>query len=377
MTNQKIERLGKALIDELAQRIGTASNPAPTVALHDASGDLYLTVTRGVGVGDAAIVKFETQSAEASGSVDFLGLPQVVYTPHVTKLGIDAGSPGVAASDTATLLAALASGDKLTINGHDFVATDTGAAGDQWNLVGTQATGVLTIGGGADTAFGAGKTVTINGTTLTEGVNFAAGADDQASATAIANAIAANGTLNTQVTAVATLGGAGANSTVTVTAIKKGQAGNAYGTTTNDLVATWGAATLLGGALDLTASAASLAAAITASATAGVNNVVDATSALAVVTITADSVGVAGNAITVTQTGAHITVATATLAGGTNATAAGTSDILRNLLIALCAPTGTALLIYEKAGIAEADLINSAYLTNDIRNNPWGVLAQV
>jgi hypothetical protein len=375
LTNIKIERLGRALTDDLILRLASAANPFPVVSAHDASGDLYLTVTSAPG--SSALVKFEVQSAQASGALDSLGLAQSVYTPHITKLGIDAGAPGTAASDTATLLADLTSGDLLTVNSHNFTAVDTGAAGDQWNLVGTQATGVLTIGGGADTAFGAGSTVTINGTVLTEGVDFAAGANDDTSATAIAAAITANGTLNTQVTAVATLGGVGVDSTVTVTAIKKGTAGNVYGTTTNDGVATWGAATLLGGALDLTASAVNLAAAIAASATAGIVGVVTATSALAVVTIRAVSVGVSGNAIPVTETGGGMTVATATLSGGTNATAAGTSTTLRDILVAECSPTGTALLIYEKAGIVESDLVNGALLKTVLRNIPWGILAQV
>ena len=375
MTNLKIERLGQALIDELSRRIGVNA----AVAAHDAGGDLYITVTRGVG--DAALVKFEPEAVQASGSVDFLGLPQPIYTPHITKLGIDAGASGTQASDTATLLANLVAGDKLTVNTHDFTSVNSGAAGDQWNLVGTGASDVLTIGGGADTAFGAGKTITLDvgagPVVLTEGLNFAAGADDQASATAIQNAINGNVALNTKVVAVAALGGAGVNSTVTVTAINLGVYGNAFTAATNDAVATWSSATFAPGALNLTASAANLAAAIAGSATSGVHNVVTATSALAVVTVKAVSVGVAGNAIPVTETGGHITVATATLSGGTNATAAGTSDVLRNLLIALCAPTGTALLIYEKAGIVESDLINGALLTNTIRNNPWGILAQV
>lgn len=379
-TNTLIERLGKSLIDELTIRLGTQAAPAPCVAAHDSSGDLYITVTRGVG--DAAIVKFEPVAAEASGAVDYLGLTQVVYTPHVTKLGIDAGAGGAAASDTATLLAALTSTDVLTVNSHAFTAMNSGAAGDQFNLVGTQATGTVTLAGVVST-----NTVVINGVTLTataatqDTTNFIVGGTDIITATNLVTTIAANPTLAAIVTASNV---AGTSATVTLVAIKKGTAGNAYtladGGSTHYTVsaATMGAG--IGqtvGALDLTATAVNVAAAIAASATPGVLNVVTATSALAVVTVRAVSVGVAGNAIPLTQTGGHITVATATLAGGTNATAAGTSDVLRNLLVAVTAPTGTALLIYEKAGIVEADLINVAYLTNVIRNIPWGQLASI
>jgi hypothetical protein len=260
MTNLKIERLGQALLDELSRRL-----PATSVVTsnHDASGDLYINVQRAVG--DAAIVKFEPVSAEASGALDSLGLPQAVYTPHVTKLGIDSGATGTQASETVTLASVIAT-DKLTINGHDFVAVAGAPVGDQFDVSGT---------------------------------------DAQA--------------------------------------------------------------------------AASLAAAINASATAGITGIVTASNVPgeATVTITAVAFGTLGNSITVTQTGGTITVPTATLAGGVNPTAALTSATLRNLLVALCAPTGTALIIYEKAGIVLADLIDPALVTNVIQSNPWGQLAQV
>lgn len=260
MTNIKIERLGQALVDELKRRLPATSVIASN---HDASGDLYLNVQRGVG--DAAIVKFETVSAEASGALDSLGLSQTVYTPHATKVGIDSGALGTQASETVTLVGVVAT-DKVTINGHDFVAVAGAPVGDQFDVTGTDAQ-----------------------------------------------------------------------------------------------------------------DAANLAAAINASATAGILGIVTAVNVPGqnTVTITAVAYGTLGNAITVAQTGGHITVPTATLAGGTNPTAAGTSDVLRNLLIALCAPTGTALIIYEKAGIVLTDLINPALVTNVIQSNPWGQLAQV
>ncbi len=109
------------------------------------------------------------------------------------------------------------------------------------------ASGTLTLGNALNAPFLAGGTLTIAGVVLTEGVDFAAGATDDTSATAIAAAINAHPTLSVLVTAVATLGGAG-NSTVTVTADMAGQAGNAITTVTNaGAVAVWGAATLVGG----------------------------------------------------------------------------------------------------------------------------------
>lgn len=107
------------------------------------------------------------------------------------------------------------------------------------------ATGILSIGGGLNTAFGAGATVTIAGTVLTEGVDFAAGASAKTSAVAIAAAINANATLSPRVMAYATQGAA--TSTVTVVYRYVGVAGNVVTTVTNDAVATWGAATLTGG----------------------------------------------------------------------------------------------------------------------------------
>jgi hypothetical protein len=71
---------------------------------------------------------------------------------------------------------------------------------------------------------------------------------------------------------------------------------------------------------DDTASAVNLAAAINASTTARIAGVVKATSAAAVVTITAVVPGLAGNGITLTKTGAPITVTgSGFLAGGTGA----------------------------------------------------------
>jgi phage tail sheath gpL-like len=67
---------------------------------------------------------------------------------------------------------------------------------------------------------------------------------------------------------------------------------------------------------DDTATAANFAAKINASATAKIKNYVTASSAAAVVTVTAYVPGLLGNLITLAQTGNHITVSAAALAGG-------------------------------------------------------------
>lgn len=262
MTNEKIERLGRALKDDLILRLASSSNPTPVAEAHDADGDLYLTVS--ISASDYGIIKFEPQAAQPSGLYDSLGLAQAVYTPHVTKLGFCGGSPGVAASATATLNAVVAT-NSITIDGHAFTAVASGATGDQFNV------------GGTDTI-----------------------------------------------------------------------------TATN------------------------LAAAINASVTAGIANVVSATSAGAVVTIYADSVGAMGNTITLTATATRFTLSSATLLGGVNATdSTPTSEFLKAILIAECAPTGTALVVYETVDIAIADLDTDTLVVATVRNIPWGLLAQM
>jgi hypothetical protein len=260
--NEKIARLAKALQDDLILRLGSAANSFPVAVAYDGNKDLYLTVTDAPG--SSAIVKFETQAAAFSGQTDSLGLTQAVYTPHIVKLGIDAGATGALASDTATLSGVVAT-DTLVINGVTLTAT-----------VATQDTDEFIVGG-----------------------------TDIITATNLVTTITANPTL---------------------------------------------------------------AAIVTASNVGGTS---------ATVTITAVSPGVAGNSITVTEGGGNITIATPTLTGGTNSTAAGTSDNLRNTLIAEVAPTATALIIYENAGIVVGDLIDDTLRVTTIRNIPWGILAQI
>lgn len=362
--NQKCARLGQDILDALLlQKFSVA-------VAYDTNSDLYLTVTDPTLGGGNCLVKFEKAVQLGNNQANpVTGLIEEVFTPHIIKVGFPTATQ---ATGTYTIGAGLKSTDAATIAGHAFAAVDTGAAGDQWNIVGTHGVGVLTIGGGADTAFGAGKTITINGTVLTEGVDFAAGATDATSATAIAAAITASGALNTIVTAAAVLGGAGVNSTVTITAIRLGTVGN-YTTVTNDLVATWGAATMTGGAVDTTLSAAALASAINASVTAGIAGVVYATSALAVVTVHAAAGGTGGNAITTTGTGA-VTAGAATLAGGLNG---GTGSLTRYKVLAEAFQKGTQVEVYEKAeSFVVADFVD----TNEVllyRNLQWGNLSHI
>lgn len=110
-----------------------------------------------------------------------------------------------------------------------------------------KASGTLTIGGGVDAPFTALATITIGNTVLTEGTDFAAGATDATSATAIANAINAHPVLKQLVTAVATLGGGGLDSTVVITSKIAGLGPNNLATTETAGSASWGAATLTGG----------------------------------------------------------------------------------------------------------------------------------
>lgn len=97
------------------------------------------------------------------------------------------------------------------------------------------AQGVITI---TDFASLAGKTVTINGTVLTEGVNFTAATSNDATATSLAAAI----------DALANINAAAVGAVITVKADAIGVTANAYGMATNATAGiTLSGATLLGG----------------------------------------------------------------------------------------------------------------------------------
>jgi hypothetical protein len=115
------------------------------------------------------------------------------------------------------------------------------------------AMGVLTIGGGIDARFTAGKVLAIDGVTLTEGVDFAQGGDDAESAKAIANAINGHAALKILVRATYTQGGAATDSTVIVTSLMPGDAPNGITLTTDATSAHWAHPSLVGGISPLSA----------------------------------------------------------------------------------------------------------------------------
>lgn len=89
----------------------------------------------------------------------------------------------------------------------------------------------------------AGKTVTVNGTVLTEGVNWTAATNNNTTATSLAAAIAA----------LANVGAAAVGAVVTITADTAGTAGNSYTLATNGAAAlTISGATFTGGEAALT-----------------------------------------------------------------------------------------------------------------------------
>lgn len=118
---------------------------------------------------------------------------------------------------------------------------------------------------------------------------------------------------------------------------------------------------------DDNADAAALAAAINASVTAGVKDVVAATATLKVVTITAVQPGLTGNGITVASNDASMVVATAKLAGGTIGYA---DEMDRLYLLGEMVKSGVETQLYAKAGLAVTDLVDANNL-GVFRNNEY------
>lgn len=117
----------------------------------------------------------------------------------------------------------------------------------------TNATGVLTIGGGSDLPFTDGASLTVGGYALVAGTDFVPGSDDAASAKAIAEAITAHPALGPLVVAGFSQGGKTVDSTVHLRARQLSEPGNAITTTTTASSASWGGAALTGGASPLSA----------------------------------------------------------------------------------------------------------------------------
>lgn len=221
-------------------------------------------------------------------------------------------------------------------------------------LDGKKATGVVTV---VDYTLLAGKTVTVNGTVLTEGVEWNAATDNDTTAASLETAIEAVTNINSTVLAAV----------ITVEAAAVGAAGNAYTLATNAAVEglTISGATLTGGqdagtftigsdtitegsdfnaATSNNQTATNIAAAIEALTGVG------ATANGAVVTITADASGTGGNAkaLTTTAPAEAVTLSGATLAGGVAASYSDVFDMegvedLKNLEIVqyLTAVAGT------------------------------------
>lgn len=207
MSNYKTEAIAGELVSELVLRTGLPASWSlvsgmPTIVVGE--------TTKSGGAGATLVIKDQRGDVADNwgalpGFMDFTVSPQPVYTTGVVKMIVES-------------------------------TQDVSVAA-------AKATGVFTFGAGA--AMGAGKKVTIAGVDLVEGVDFAAGANDNDSATNLTAAINAHVVLSKIVTAVATLAAA---SFVTVTYFQYGYAGNSVTTTTDDAVAAWGGAVLSGGA---------------------------------------------------------------------------------------------------------------------------------
>ena len=154
--NEKIIRLGKAIEDSLVLQ------GLDVVVSYDASNDLYMTIADSGPAPVNAIVKLDKIAQLGNNQTNpVTGIANDVYTPHVIKLGFGALA---AANGTYTIGDDLIAGDKATIDSNDFAAVDSGAVGDEWNIIGTKATGSATLLSGltAGDAVAAANVLTIN-----------------------------------------------------------------------------------------------------------------------------------------------------------------------------------------------------------------------
>lgn len=191
---------------------------------------------------------------------------------------------------------------------------------DHTTMLAAAATGTITV---IDFSQLTGKTITVAGTVLTEGIDFTAAVSNDNTAESIKAAVHA----------LATVNATRSNAVVTVTAASTGTAGNAIAMVTNEpLGVTLSGATLSGGlaVTTITVNGTVLTAGVEfavitsndatatslASAVAGLAGIT-ASAVGAVVTARADDEGVAGNASTmVTSDATKATVSGATFAGG-------------------------------------------------------------
>lgn len=485
-TNTKIELMADGLTSLLVTRFYNAANPLPVIRSYDSSNDLYLTLSQN---GTAlALIKFEVESTMAQNMV---GIAQQVYTPHVIKVAFKSGVQAegtatldgvtgavraratatltgvqalAAASGTFTLLNVVAT-ETCTINGVTFIGRAAAPLLDKEFLIGATdedtatnlATAInLTADAGIDgivTATAAGTVVTIaavtagaagnnialavgqasitrSGATLTGGsdadtitVNgvvftavsgapaanqFQVNADNNVVATNLRNAI--NASVSAGVAGV--INATSALKVVTIAAVTPGTAGNALTLTESSggpIVLAPGTGVLAGGIAGDTltfngvtfialanaetvvpanyfkvganndASATNLAAAFMASASAGTNDVATAVAAANVVTFQAREGGLSGNVMGFTKTGASITLdpLSGHLEGGT----ADGSDLgVQSKVLFELSRMGTALRVYAApavAGVTPLPVNDDTYLVVDIKNAPWGSLANV
>lgn len=235
-----------------------------------------------------------------------------------------------ALNQLANYLSGLASGTEQGTVSYATDAANWVAASGTVTLsgsTGTAATGTITFSSASGTT-----TQTINGVT---GFSQTTGTDTER-ATALAAAI----TASTDPLIAGVLTAASELGVVTISAVTKGTVGNAYTLAVTGTGCARSAATLAGGANNSvgvtingvtittnvttaasdTAAAVLVAADINASSNALVAPFVSATSALGVVTVTADNKGVAGNTITLAASGTGATASGARLTGGSETT---------------------------------------------------------
>ncbi len=217
---------------------------------------------------------------------------------------VDLHTAGTKASATATC-AAVAVANTVTVNGTAMTATQQNA----------RATVTLATAVAANTVTVQGEVITAVSGTATAGTQFDISGGNTTGAASLAAAINANPNLLNIVTATS------AAAIVTIRAIVAGTGGNALTLVSSDgaKLACTGSGVLAGGAAiannqfdfggSNTQTATSLAYAINNSTTAGVSQVVTATSAAAVVTITCKYPGLIGNKVTlVSSDGATLAV---------------------------------------------------------------------
>ena len=135
--NQKVVRLAQDISDALTLEGLTVATS------YDASSDVYLTVTDPSVIGVDALIKLVKAAQLGNNQANpVTGLVEEVFTPHIIQVGYGSAAAG---SSTETIGAALAAGDAVTIAGNAFTSVDSGAAGDQWNITGTFASGTATL----------------------------------------------------------------------------------------------------------------------------------------------------------------------------------------------------------------------------------------